>query len=509
MPPPSATVGRTRASGLLDVVDVDRIVVVDTETTGLYSSDRVIEIAAVTFDRHGAVLDEWDTLINPRRDVGPTWLHGITASMVSGAPGFEDVAGPLAARLHGAVVVAHNLPFDTRLLRSEFERVGTSLDFARGIDTLALTRCKLDVACQERGINRSGAHQALSDARATGQLLFHLAGSCEGPTAPVRFLAGVPTAGEDRRRPRLEGEGRRSAPPSWLAGLASSLHHDAADVELVGYLEVLNIAMADLHLDQVERDELASLAEIYGLSDAHVAIAHQRWLDDLLAAATNDGLVDAEEYDALCRAAAVLGVEQAVIDTRTAQHRSGSTALTLTGCTVCFTGEPVDVEGQPITRAHLERHARSLGLTPVASVTKSGCQLLVAADPHTASGKGGRARQFGIPIVSATEFLEAAAGDLLLAQVTVVETVDTHVCSVCGRAWTQRRTRGRKPTTCEHCRPASDPRTERPNPITPEMPPATPVFEVLTCSMCGATFERIRTRGRKPKRCGACGEGGT
>jgi hypothetical protein len=69
-----------------------------------------------------------------------------------------------------------------------------------------------------------------------------------------------------------------------------------------------------------------------------------------------------------------------------------------------------------------------------------------------------------------------------------------------GRAWTQPRTRGRKPTSCEDCRPATDGQTVRPKRIASEKPPALPVVEVLTCSMCGETFERIRTRGRKSPR---------
>jgi hypothetical protein len=62
--------------------DADRIAVIDVETTGLSNNDRVVEIAIVTLDAAGDVVDEFDTLINPMRDVGPSWIHGIDASMV-------------------------------------------------------------------------------------------------------------------------------------------------------------------------------------------------------------------------------------------------------------------------------------------------------------------------------------------------------------------------------------------------------------------------------------------
>ena len=84
----------------------DRFAVVDVETTGVYNSDRIVEVAVVTISPNGRVVDEWDTLVNPLRDVGPTHIHGITASMVTAAPTFDEVSGALAERLNGAVLVA-------------------------------------------------------------------------------------------------------------------------------------------------------------------------------------------------------------------------------------------------------------------------------------------------------------------------------------------------------------------------------------------------------------------
>ena len=71
----------------------DRFVVVDTETTGVYPSDRIVEVAIVTLDLDGNVVEVWDTLVNPMRDVSATHIHGITATMVRDAPTFEMIAG--------------------------------------------------------------------------------------------------------------------------------------------------------------------------------------------------------------------------------------------------------------------------------------------------------------------------------------------------------------------------------------------------------------------------------
>lgn len=65
--------------------DIDRFVIFDVETTGLYNNDRVVEVSAVTMSREGVIVDEWDTLVHPERDSGATRTHGGTASMVSTA----------------------------------------------------------------------------------------------------------------------------------------------------------------------------------------------------------------------------------------------------------------------------------------------------------------------------------------------------------------------------------------------------------------------------------------
>jgi DNA polymerase III subunit epsilon len=81
-------------------LDQARFAVVDVETTGLYPSvDRVVEIGVVVTDRWGNVQLEYETLVNPERDVGPTSIHGLTAAMVLKAPRFAEIAGDLLTRI--------------------------------------------------------------------------------------------------------------------------------------------------------------------------------------------------------------------------------------------------------------------------------------------------------------------------------------------------------------------------------------------------------------------------
>ena len=87
--------------------------------------------------------------------------------MVELAPSFEEVAGSLAQRVSGNVLVAHNLSFDVRMLRNEYDRLDVPLDDGSGVCTLAATHEKLHLACARHGISISHQHRALADARAT------------------------------------------------------------------------------------------------------------------------------------------------------------------------------------------------------------------------------------------------------------------------------------------------------------------------------------------------------
>jgi DNA polymerase III epsilon subunit-like protein len=489
-PPPPPSPGELLAHL---AAGADRIVVVDTETTGVFPTDRVVEVAAVTLDLQGRVVDEWDTLVDPQRDVGPTFIHGVTASMLVGAPTFEQVAGDLAARLHGAVIAAHNLPFDARILGGEYRRLGVPFEVAGGVDTLVATRCKLADACRQYRIPLDGAHAALVDARATARLLVAVANQLhDGGVRPMTFVSAPASSGRTVRRAT---DSAVRAPAPFLAELSSRLHHAANDVGVAAYLDVLDRAMANLHLDGQERAALADIADDFQLSAAQVEHAHTRWLDDAVEEAAADHVITLGEYDELCRAAAVLGVDQQRVDQATSHLRTGESTVTLeAGMKVCFTGAPVDPDtGLELRRSVLEDHARRLGLDPVKSVTLKNCQLLVAADPTSRSGKANKARQFHHPVVSADDFLAAGPGATLPAVTTTVGQRDTLVCSDCERVWTRPRTRGRKPTFCPDCAP-----TEASTPATPER------REALTCSACQREWVRINQPGRKPACCPSC-----
>lgn len=501
----TSSIGLSRGGLAALLAGVDRVTVVDVETTGLYRTDRIVEIAIITMDTSGNVIEEFDTLINPLRDPGPTWIHGVTASMVADAPTFDDIADHVAARLHGTVVVAHNLRFDTRMIDQELSRTGFIVDWGTGLDTLRATGCKLGVACAEYGVGQQASHRALFDARATGQLLFAV---CEAFTHACFPVAVSPVHNAPARRV-LTRDGFASIPVDvpYLAGLARGVH---ADHDVAAYVTLLDRAVADLQLSGAERKELAQLATELGLNDRTRERAHREFINGLIDAALEDSIVTDDELDQLCRVAALLELDAEVVTRRTNPYRLTEDTIVLKpGLEVCFTGAALDELGNPIDRATvLEPDARLYGLIPKDSFTKV-CGLVIAADTASQSSKIKAARRYGIPVAALADYRHALTTGQPLPVTRLATTGIAQVCGKCGGSWMAAR-RATNPI-CAGCRDAvrttpvaTKASARQANTDTVKFVP--PAVETLVCSICMRTWERARTRGRPPKRCPVCAE---
>ncbi|MFF7144926.1 MULTISPECIES: DEDDh family exonuclease [Streptomyces] len=147
--------------------------VVDVETTGLARDDRIISAAVYRLDARGEVEDHWYTLVNPERDPGPVWIHGLTSETLAGAPLFRDIAEEFAARLSGRVLVAHNAVFDWSMIAREYARAEREAPVRQRLCTIALSKelglplanHKLETLAAHFGVVQQRAHHALDDAR--------------------------------------------------------------------------------------------------------------------------------------------------------------------------------------------------------------------------------------------------------------------------------------------------------------------------------------------------------
>lgn len=375
---------------------MSKYAVIDLETTGFGKTDRIVEIGVVVVDPEtGAVVDEFDTLLNPGRDIGATHVHGITATMVESAPTFEEVAGALSRVLGGNVLVAHNLPFDKRFLMQEFERAGIDVDPGIGVCTLKLSGEKLAIVCERHGIDIASHHRALADARATAQVLLHC-DIAEEPS-PLVFRADVPVG--VTRTLRRDSVGGQVLP---ITPSRFRVRYPTSDEMAMSYLNVLDAYLDDLELSDVERAALAELAVVYELDEARRGELHQAYLAALIAAAKRDGVITASERDLIGRVAAALGIGEDSIPPVDVPVTPSS----IDGARICFTGQAI-YGGAQLDRDKLEAIAAENGLQAVSGVSKKNCDLVVAADPASTSGKAQKARQYGIPIMSIEDFMTA------------------------------------------------------------------------------------------------------
>jgi len=161
--------------------------VVDLETTGgsAQGGSMITEVGAVKV-RGGEVLGEFQTLVNPHQSI-PAFiavLTGITDSMVAAAPRIEQVLPQFLEFAAGTVLVAHNAPFDVGFLRHFAEQQGRPWPRFEVLDTAKLARrvitrddapnCKLSSLAVAFGSSTTPNHRALSDARATVDVLHGL-----------------------------------------------------------------------------------------------------------------------------------------------------------------------------------------------------------------------------------------------------------------------------------------------------------------------------------------------
>ncbi|MFF4910660.1 DEDDh family exonuclease [Streptomyces sp. NPDC001260] len=198
--------------------------VVDVETTGLARDDRIISAAVYRLDARGEVEDHWYTLVNPERDPGPVWIHGLTSEVLESAPLFTDIAEEFATRLDGRVLVAHNAVFDWQMIAREYARARREAPVRQRLCTIALSKelglplpnHKLESLAAHFGVVQRRAHHALDDARVLAEafrpsLRAAAAGGVRLPLLECRPL----TEFTDRPVPRQAGGYGGYRPTSW------------------------------------------------------------------------------------------------------------------------------------------------------------------------------------------------------------------------------------------------------------------------------------------------------
>ncbi len=407
----------------------EQIAIIDVETTGLspFRSDRIIEIGIVVTSVNGKVLAEYETLINPKRDIGPTWLHGISTGDVLNAPTFNEIAGDLLDVLKNVDFIAgHNVSFDKNFVVKEFERLGVSFPEVPMLCTCCVFgRNSLEACCTELGIPfEEESHKAIVDARVTARVVQEYIRMNPGQLNEFRLSRVEWPIVPGLRTPHFRRDDAHvieNAPPKFIQRIAQRIRHDveATEPNVLAYLALIDRVLEDRVIDTAEEAALVDAATSWKLSAEQIDAAHKQYLQNVAVQALSDGIVTNSEREDLHRVATLLGQDDSTLDELLADATSQFSAAmsssapvksetSLAGQRVCFTGElSATIEGKPIKRSIASALAEQAGLIVSSGVNKK-LDLLVVADPNTQSGKAKKAREYGIQILADAVFWQRA-----------------------------------------------------------------------------------------------------
>ena len=178
------------------MINPDRQIVLDTETTGMnqigahYEGHCIIEIGAVEMINRKYTGNNFHIYIKPDRLVDPDAIkvHGITDEMLADKPDFQTIAQDFIEYIRGAELLIHNAPFDVGFMDYEFRKLGLDIkttDICLVTDTLQMARQmypgkrnSLDALCDRLGIDNSKRtlHGALLDAEILADVYLSMTG---------------------------------------------------------------------------------------------------------------------------------------------------------------------------------------------------------------------------------------------------------------------------------------------------------------------------------------------
>lgn len=193
----------------------ERYVAFDVETPN--AQNRRMSAIGVCVIEQGQIVQELDTLVDPETHFDPfnVALTGITPEMERGQPTFAALWQLLEPMLRGSVLVAHNAPFDLRVLASCLHDY--HIDWQPEAAYLCtcqmgkraypyLPNHKLNTLCDHLQLSLDH-HKAGSDSRACALLLLNY---LEKGLQPEAFCA--PTASRTGKRSRTAAADKKIPP---------------------------------------------------------------------------------------------------------------------------------------------------------------------------------------------------------------------------------------------------------------------------------------------------------
>lgn len=370
--------------------------VIDVETTGTSDVDHIVEFALIDLDESLNVIDEFETLVRPGRDLGDSSsVHKLEAVHLRDAPRFRDLAGHLIERLRDRYIVGYNVAFDWRTITHEFGRLNYSVPRPLQICLLETFKranpkspnLSLTDLCHELNIELLPDHSAKGDAQASLEVFRVLK---EEALRQIKWLPhSFSLAPRTLKRKDLLS---REIPPS--APLARFFETPLPRPD--------DTPTTDKACSAIESYLLGSQAdEALITQGAPQHVEHQ--LEALVSRILEDGALSELEYNALVRLYTGLGMESLFatkpLDGLKRYPRD------LPGLKVCFSGTFQCVhEGQVLEQHEAEQRAQAIGMVVANRHLTKSHHFLVVRDVNSDSKKTTEARRFGVPIISEFTF---------------------------------------------------------------------------------------------------------
>lgn len=157
-----------------------KLAIIDVETTGGSAKrERIIEFAVIVYDGF-KIVDEFESLVNPERNIPPyiTHMTGISNEMVADAPRFYEIARKIIEITQDCIFVAHNVRFDYSFITEEYYNLGFTYSrkqlctiklfkkFFPGLNSYGLGNL-----IRHFNINVDSRHRAMADVKATFDIM--------------------------------------------------------------------------------------------------------------------------------------------------------------------------------------------------------------------------------------------------------------------------------------------------------------------------------------------------